>query len=104
MPADDIKSLSLGYASANGTDAATQCLFFKTLMRRMIGRDPDGAWLHMQGASGDRIEMTAQYADNQAGALEWAKKAREMAELVWEQVAGRQPVPRERIIARSRGA
>lgn len=103
MPKDTI-SLSLGYAPAKGTDAATQCLFFKSLMRMAIGRDPDGAYLHINGVGSRGAEMVVEYSPDTPGALEWAKKAQERAEYVWEQVAGRQLLPKERIIARSRGA
>lgn len=94
----DTLAISLGKATANGKDAMTQCLFFKTLMRNAIGRDPDGAWLHM---ADDRQEMLVEYYPDVPGAFDWAKKAESAAELVWEQVAGRGK-PNESIVKRLR--
>lgn len=96
----DTLHISLGVAPARGGDAARECLFFKALMRNIIGRDPDGAWLHMIGVGHDGMEMLVEYDQNVLGALEWAKKAQEHAEQVWEQVAGRQQPAHEHIISR----
>lgn len=98
-------TLSLGRAPANGRDAITQCLFFKTLMHNDIGRDPNGAWLHIAAPNGaDGREMVVEYDPETPGALAlaYAKAAEEHAEQVWEQVAGRQPT-HEHVLRRARG-
>jgi hypothetical protein len=91
----------LGQAPASGNDAVTQCNHFKGVMRSLIGRDPDGAYLHMEHA-GRRLAMQVIYDPETHGAEDWAKQARDRAEQVWETV--RSGKSQGRVVARSRGA
>lgn len=87
------QSLELGFAPATGRDAVTQCSFFKALMWNQIGRNPEGAFLRTISDEVNRkLGMAVEYDPDVEGAYKWAKRAQEMAEGVWDQVAhGRRP-------------
>jgi len=77
----------LGMAPGVGKVAVDQGIAFKRQMRAVLP-SVDGAWLvTVTGEGGRGIEVV--YDEHTEGAEEWARRAGEMAEGVWEAIGER---------------
>jgi hypothetical protein len=82
-----LRTLPLGFAPATGRVSVDQVMKFKELLRdKLKQRDPDGVWLETI-TEGERRGVQVTYDPEVTGAEQWATRAMQAAEGVWEKIA-----------------
>jgi hypothetical protein len=90
-----LTSLPLGFAPATGRESVSQALKFKELLRETLGsREPDGVFLESV-VDGQRRGVQVTFEGEVPGAEQWAMRALQACEGVWQKVAG---MGRERVL------
>ena len=88
MTAPALTSLPLGFAPATGRSSVSQAVKFKELLRETLGsREPDGVFLETV-VDGQRRGIQVTFEVEVSGAEQWAMRALQASEGVWERVVG----------------
>lgn len=81
-----LRTLPLGFAPGTGRVTVDQVSSFKEKLRdKLKQRDPEGAWLETV-VDGERRGVQVVYDPETPGASEWASRAFQAAEGIWEAI------------------